>query len=576
MATTVSPTYRAYQAPTTAPRFGYSNESDARKLAANQRSVVQSTGDNLMSRDEQLANQYGDQASGVEQYLDPIQSNLAAGNGGYSPSEANQIQLSAGDKSQIEWSPQDVQNLVDKAGISAGQQTAASVGAADRAAAASGGSPAALATYRARAAQTGAVNAADAETNARVAGKQAQAQGAATAQQLQSAGGQAVGNARLGQQSEGLGYYNGLQQEKNSNALSEQGLQQGAYGTQTTGTSDAAGLGLKASQTPTTTDKIIGGVAGAASAFLADGEMGYLDPDGQDAVVGENGPEAVINNAPQAVQQGASDPARGNTTFMANGNAAGGAPDWLSKYLDNVSNPNNKRISQPTSQEAWNPTTPYKQAGDAFGKLLRTSTQPGGSGGGFGPRGFAPGSHQMPSSGPNPSMTPYRMPGGLINRTGNTIDGTPSMDAPPDYANPDVSKISGSDGVYSSTPYVPDVDSAISFGDAAGEAAAPVADAVGAAAAPVGEGLAAAGEGIGAGIGGIAGALADGEAGGGIGNYLADGENGMQVGRAQVFTRPTTVRLGKSESVIPLGYRAKAKVRPSAALPAMMGASRAA
>lgn len=87
------------------------------------------------------------------------------------------------------------------------------------------------------------------------------------------------------------------------------------------------------------------------------------------------------------------------------------------------------------------------------------------------------------------------------------------------------------------------------------------------------------------------GAFADGKSGGGIGNYLADGDtpwtdegismqadgrNGMQVGRAQIFNKPTAVRLAKTDSVVPLSYRAKAKVRPSAALPAMMGASRAA
>jgi len=164
--------YQPYQAPTVDPRFGYSNEQDPRKLAANQRSVVQSTGDNLQNQDQQLANQYAQQASGIEGYLNPIESNLAAGNGGYSPEEAQQIQLSGqdksqiqlgqGDKSQIEYSPQDVNDIVNKAGISAGQRTAADVNAAERAAAASGGSPAALATYRARATQQAGVTGADA------------------------------------------------------------------------------------------------------------------------------------------------------------------------------------------------------------------------------------------------------------------------------------------------------------------------------------------------------------------------------------------------------------------------------
>ena len=50
----------------------------------------------------------------------------------------------------------------------------------------------------------------------------------------------------------------------------------------------------------------------------------------------------------------------------------------------------------------------------------------------------------------------------------------------------------------------------------------------------------------------------------------ADGRaNGIQVGRAKIFNKPTAVRLDPSDSVIPLTYRPKAKVRPSAALPAL-------
>lgn len=633
--------YQPYQAPTTGPQFGYSNESDPRKLAANQRSVVQSTGDNLMSADQQLANQYAGQASGVEQYLDPLESNLAAGNGGYTADEA----------SQIEYSPQDAQNLVNSAGISAGQQTAASVDAADRAAAAAGGSPAALATYRARAAQTGAVNTANAETAAQVAAKQAQSTGAQT-----------VGNAQIAQQNQGLGYYSGLQQEKNTNSLSEQGLQQGAYGTQTTGTSDAANIGLKASQTPTTTDKVIGAVSEAAPAvagladgrmgdgdapaattpvaisqgklpygnnyydpeqnsgqgdysgplandqfsilpllsglfggksggssssglglgtalangrmgYLADGDMGFLDPDGQDAVVGENGMEAVINNAPPAVQRGASDPVRGNTRFMDNGTSGStpspsspGMPDWLARYLATVAPSNKGNSQQANPSQVWNKTTPYQQLGSAVGKVITTLKKPqsNSSSGGFGPRGFAPGSSQMPSSSPNPSTAPYKMPDGLINRTGAPIDGTPSMGAPVPADAGDVGTGSG-------------VDPALLSGDAA-DVGGDAADAAG--------GLADVGADVGAGIGDAIGALADGQSGGGLGNYLADGDapwasrnttmmvdgrprNGMRVGSAQIFTRPTAVRLNKADAVVPLSYRAKAKVRPSAALPAL-------
>lgn len=573
MATTPSPTYRAYQAPTTGSRFGYSNESDPRKLAANQRSVVQSTGDNLQNADQQLADQYGQQASGVEQYLDPIQSNLAAGNGGYSPDEANQIQLSQADKNQIEWSPSDVQNLVNKAGISAGQQTAASVGGAERAAAAGGGSPAALATYRARAAQTGAVNAADAETNARVAAKQAQGAGAATAQQLQSAGGQAVGGARIGQQNEGLGYYGGLQQEKNSNSLNEQGLQQGAFGTQTQGTGQAAGLGYQASQTPTTTDKIIGGVAGAASAFLADGESGYLDPEGQNAVVGENGMEAVINNAPAAVQRGASDPVRSDTTFMDGGYAGDGSepgemgdtsgtgfgvdsldpssiqenavrnpnkPNFLQNYLSQM----RQRQQQPTGTagQQWNKTTPYQQLGSAVGKLA-TSAILGSGAGGIGGEMMADGESGYLSTDEGVSMME---------------DGVQS---PEDYhrqADAALQREHKNEGPGKGGAQYSDHDTYTSM---ANMAAVPAkgwgSDLAGAGKSPLRSGP-------------YTRTLPSGPGRGGQ-PHMADGHmpNGIQVGRAQVFTRPTAVRLDKADSVVPLTYRPKAKVRPSAALPAL-------
>jgi hypothetical protein len=55
---------------------------------------------------------------------------------------------------------------------------------------------------------------------------------------------------------------------------------------------------------------------------------------------------------------------------------------------------------------------------------------------------------------------------------------------------------------------------------------------------------------------------------------LADGAapidlNGAQVGSAKVFNRPTMVNLKRGDTVVPLTYRPKAKVRPSTALPAL-------
>ncbi len=515
-----------YAAPTAPAAFGFDNTKDPRKLAASQRQVVQSGADRLQSMDEQLANQYAQGASGIEDYLAPIESQLAAGQGGYSPDEAQQIQLSGqdksqiqlspedkariqlsqGDKSQIEYSNQDINDIVNKAGITAGQRTAADVNAAERAAAASGGNPLALATYRARATQQAGTSGADAMTNARVAAKGAQSdaaaraaglqsqgastaaglqtQGASTAQQLQSAGGQAVGNARIGQQNQGLGYESGLQQQKNSNALAEQGLSQGAFQTGVSGTNAAADTALKASQTPSTSDKIIGGITGALS-HLADGIPNYMD-DGQDAVVGENGMEAVIENTPKAVMDGAADPVRADTQYMDDGDGGGfessddsqgsdpdaiseidpnqqygtaisaqKAPNFLQSYLSKMKQ--NQRQPAQSGQQQWNPTTPYQQIGAAVGKIA-----------------------------------------------GMLEDGTSGIGN-----------------------YMADGD--------IGSEDEPWTD-----------------QGV---------------------TMSADGRNGMQVGNAKVFTKPTMIHLEKADSVVPLTYRPKAKVRPSAAMPAMMAGS---
>ena len=286
-------------------QYGYSNSTNPNQLAQNQRSVVQNTGNNLMTADEDQANQYAEQQAGTQAYTNPIEETNAAGGGGYTPGQASQIQLT----------PAQQQNIVTNAGISAGQGTAAAVGGAERAAAAAGGSPAALATYRARAAQQQAAATGNAETGASVAAQQAASQGA-----------QAVGNARLASQNQGLSYLSGLQQEQGQESQNEQGLSQGAYGTQTSGTSAAANLGLAASQTPSTFDKTIGAVSGALGA-LADGSPGvksYLS-DGMEAVVGEDGPELIV--------QAASDPVRSHTHFMDDGGEVGGITNGVAQYM---------------------------------------------------------------------------------------------------------------------------------------------------------------------------------------------------------------------------------------------------
>lgn len=538
-----------------------------------------------MSADQQLANQYAGQASGIEGAINPIESQLAAGGGGYSPDEAQQIQLSGGDKSQIEYSPQDVNNIVNKAGISSGQATAAGVQGAEQAAAAAGGSPAALATYRARAAQTAGVNAGNAMTDARVAAKNAQSGAAATSAGLESAGGQAVGNARLNQQTQGLGYESGLQSEKNSNALSEQGLQQGAYGTQTSGTGQAAGLGFQASQTPTTTDKVIGGIAGAVSS-LADGRVNYMD-DGQDAVVGENGMEAVIENAPKAVVQGASNPVRSETKYMDLGDPGNGdyggessspsspwigqsptlppaagqmagstngdyggesgsptspgmppaqkAPNFLQQYLAGMRN----KQQQPGSgqQQQWNPTTPYQEAGSAIGKGL-SLLEDGTPGIGNYMADGQPSTDQgvsMEADGQAPQTPEYyrhQADAALVRENKNEGPGKGGAQ----YSDHDV---------YTSMANTADVPANGWGSDMTGPGKAPLRSGPYTRQIPAGPGR-------------------------GGQPHMADGRNGMQVGRAKVFTKPTMIHLEKTDAVVPLSYRPRAKVRPSAALPAMM------
>lgn len=640
------PNYVPYYQQAGANGVSYQTGNNPMKTAQNQRAYVASQGDQYQLSDEELAQQQQQAQQGTQNYLDPLEEANASGQGGYTADQASQIELT----------PQQQQNIVTGAGISAGAGTASSVGAAERAANATGGNPAALATYRARAAQTQGADAGQAETGAAVA-----------AQQAGSAGAQAVGNARLAQENQGQSYFGNLQAQQGSASQNEQGLAQGAYGTETGGTGAATNSEISAANIPTGLDKAIGVVAGAAQGFgqgagqaagkaaFADGYPGYMDDGGQDAVVGENGMEAVIENAPKAVVRGASDPVRSNTKFMAEGDPSGGSdasaapglwnrmtdslnanapavppsvaptvpppsvtaptsggkssgmPSWLQSYLANSGKTPGTQAPAP-GQPGWNKTTPYSQLGSAIGGVARplirkalSSPAPV-----SGPAPFAPGSSQMPMSGSGSSggsgfgvgsgssaNGPATMPGGLINRTGSTIDGTPSL------------PIGGvSDAAGGAADYLG--GGAADLGEGAADVAAPAADAVGSGLADVGEGLA---------------SLEDGRpmmANGKVGSFhwpqhatpapmtphmqeragyqplgyrakpmLADGampmdapdqpvqpRNGMQVGNAKVFNKPTMIHLEKADMVVPLGYRAKAKVRPSAALPAMKAAPR--
>lgn len=591
MSTTPASLYPNYYQPQyTGSTVGYQTGNSPVQAAQNQRAVVQSTGNQLIGTDEELANEYAAQQGGTQAYLNPLEMANASGQGGYSPSEASQIELT----------PQQQQDIVTSAGISAGTGNASAVGAAERAAAATGGNPAALATYRARAAQSQAADAGQAETGAKVA-----------AQQAGSAGAQAVGNAQLAQENQGLGYLGNLQSQQGSEAQTEQGLTQQAYGTQTQGTNEAAKTGISAAGVPTTTDKLIGAAAGAASAFLADGEPGYLDDGGQDAVVGEDGMEAVIENAPKAVVNAASDPVRSNTEFMANGyhpeatnenngselwnsmtanlnanvpliapavpvsQSASGAPQqvaaqkssstpsWLQKALANPVNQTSTQQSPEPGQPGWNKTTPYSQLGSAIGsigrKLMQPDPPPARS------VGSTAGSSQMPTG--SLANQPYTMPGGLVNRTGSPVDGTPSVpvSSPADYldrsgvggdmaASPApmmaTGKMGGGFHWSNPAPRPPETPHMLerSGYQPLGYRGKPML-ADGSVAEPQG--------------GGVDPAAIDNP------ERAAEPGNGMQVGGAKVFSKPTMVHLEKTDMVVPLSFRPKAKVRPSAAMPAL-------
>lgn len=250
--------------------------SDPRKINANTQGVAADQYGN--------ANQY---ATAVQDYLGNIVNPIAQGQGGYSPTEA----------SQIEMSPEQQQNMVASSAIAAGTPTQAAAEAAQRAADAAGGNPAAVAAYRARAANQSGAAAGNAATNAEVGAQQALSGEAAN-----------VGQTRLGQQGQALNYLSGLQSEQNQNA-------QNAANRQVQG----AGIGLQASQTPSTFDKVMGGIGGGLTALLDEGAPAGSQPSyramggqlpgipptgnppadrfldgGRTAIVAEKDPEAVV------------------------------------------------------------------------------------------------------------------------------------------------------------------------------------------------------------------------------------------------------------------------------------------
>lgn len=113
------------------------------------------------------------------------------------------------------------------------------------------------------------------------------------ANQAQSQRGQAVGNARMAQQNTGLGLQAGQQQQQNKNAQDAYGRQQQTYGTQAGASNQATALGAAATQTPTTMDKIVGGIAGGLGAIGGFFDEGGVVDKPTIGVVGENGPELI-------------------------------------------------------------------------------------------------------------------------------------------------------------------------------------------------------------------------------------------------------------------------------------------
>jgi hypothetical protein len=252
------------------------SSSDPRKLSSQATRYVGDTGQGLQDQAGAEATIQGQRSDATTDQLANWMSPMAAGQGGYNADELSQIQMT----------PQQQRDMTTAAGITAGNTTANAVQGAQRQAASAGMSPEALATYRMRAARGGSSDAADAMTKARVATSDA----ASTREQ-------AIGNARMGQQSSALNWYQNLQQQQNQNKQSDLDRQSSLYGTTSNGILSGTDAQMKASQTPTTFDK----VAGAITSFLADGDV---MPGSTPAVVGENGPEKVVQMPPKRMDDG--------------------------------------------------------------------------------------------------------------------------------------------------------------------------------------------------------------------------------------------------------------------------------
>lgn len=118
-------------------------------------------------------------------------------------------------------SPEEQQQIVTGAGISAGAKDAAAVDAAERSARAAGSDPLGVAAYRARMSRASAADAGDAMTQARIKASEAAAGRKLTGEQLREQGGQYLTNVRSGTEAK-----LGEQALSGTQALGEQALSQ--------------------------------------------------------------------------------------------------------------------------------------------------------------------------------------------------------------------------------------------------------------------------------------------------------------------------------------------------------------
>jgi hypothetical protein len=348
---------------------GLQNTTDPRKIAQNQRQLIYQQGQQLNQQDLDAANAAQGTTGKTTDYLNQIEDPLAKGQGGYDSSETSQIQMT----------PAQQQQMVTSAGISAAAPEEAAVSAAQRASAAAGGNPMALAAYRARAARDVAGQASDAMTNARVAASNAAAQREEN-----------IGQTRLGQQEQALGDYQQRAQMTNQNAQNAYNRQQQTYGTETSGTNQAAQTGVQASQTPSTFDKIMGGLSGAVGPLISKLDEGDVMADYKTpAVVGENGPEKVVNLRRRHMadgdigtgglgeDQGVASASADSGGPPSPGNPAGSAPQPWWKKLATRQTPQQpqqqggQQVSAATpGSSGWNPVDTYKTMGNAVGGLI--------------------------------------------------------------------------------------------------------------------------------------------------------------------------------------------------------------